>query len=101
MDDRSRSARPAPFLFSLIHRQFQEVELLLGISEALKGFNKESAERMDAMYGYGRRPKRGGMGGWTPVVELRGGSVASKVEEEMELDATYGCDRRPKWGRLE
>ena len=59
---------------------------------------KEEME-MDARYGNGRRPKRGGMGGWTPVVELRGGSVASKVEEEMELDATYGCDRRPKWGR--
>jgi len=48
MDDRSQSARPSPFLFSLIHQQFQEVELLLEFSEALKGFNKERAERMDA-----------------------------------------------------
>ena len=48
MDDRSQSARPSPFLFSLIHQQFQEVELLLEFSEALKGFNKERAERRDA-----------------------------------------------------
>ena len=48
MDDRSQSARPSPFWFSLIHQQFQEVELLLEFSEALKGFNKERAERMDA-----------------------------------------------------
>ena len=48
MDDRSQSARPSPFLFSLIHQQIQEVELLLEFSEALKGFNKERAERMDA-----------------------------------------------------
>lgn len=48
MDDRSRSARPSPFLFSLIYQQIQEVELLLEFSEALKGFNKERDERMDA-----------------------------------------------------
>ena len=72
MDDRSQSARPSPFLFSLIHQQFQEVEILLEFSEALKGFNKERNESMDAMYGYGRRPEWGGMGGWTPESDGHG-----------------------------
>lgn len=66
MDDRSQSARPSPFLFSLIHQEFQEGELLLEFSEALKGFNKERAERMDATHGKGRRPELKRLEEWTP-----------------------------------
>ena len=52
---------------------------------------------------------------WTPRMKVRGVqnlkgwkdgrqrvmSMASRVEDGMELDATYGHDRRPKLRRLE
>lgn len=72
MDDRSQSARPSPFLFSLIHQQFQEVELLLEFSEALKGFNKERAERMDAKERWTWRPELRMRWKWTPRLDVTG-----------------------------
>lgn len=75
MDDRSQSARPSPFLFTLIHQQFQEVEFLLEFSEALKGFNKERTEdemELDAMYESEGRPKLRMRWNWTPRMEMEG-----------------------------
>ena len=36
-----------------------------------------------------------------PAVERRGGTVASRIEDEMELDAMHGSEGRPKLKRLE